>query len=63
MPIGGIFISVFVGWYLKRRMVHEEITNGGTLRVPLFGLFIFILRYVAPVAIFLIFLDQFHVFG
>ena len=63
MPIGGIFISVFVGWYLKRRMVHEEITNGGTLRVPLFGLFIFILRYVSPVAIFLIFLDQFHVFG
>lgn len=62
MPIGGIFISIFVGWYMKRQWVKEEITNGGTLRVPLFNLLIFILRYVAPIAIFLIFLDQFGVF-
>lgn len=62
MPIGGILISVFVGWYMKKQWVKEEITNGGTLRVRLFPLFIFILRYVAPVGILLIFLDQFGVF-
>ena len=62
MPIGGILISIFVGWYLKKRWVKDEITNQGTLRVPLFNLLIFILRYVAPIAIFLIFLDQFGVF-
>ena len=62
MPIGGILISIFVGWYLKKQLVKDEITNGGTLRVPLFNVLIFILRYVAPVAILLIFLDQFGVF-
>ena len=60
MPIGAILISIFVGWYLKRQTVKEEITNKGKLSVPLFNVFIFILRYVAPVAISLIFLDQFH---
>lgn len=62
MPIGGILISIFVGWYLKKQMVKDEITNGGTLRVPLFNVLIFILRYIAPVAILLIFLDQFGFF-
>lgn len=63
MPLGAILISIFVGWYLKRKTVKNEITNNGQLRVPLFGLLIFILRYVAPVAITLIFLDQFHLFS
>ena len=62
MPIGGILISVFVGWYLKKKLVKDEITNGGTLHVPLFNVLIFILKYIAPVAILLIFLDQFGVF-
>ena len=62
MPVGGILISVFVGWYLKKKLVKDEITNGGTLHVPLFNVLIFILKYIAPVAILLIFLDQFGVF-
>lgn len=62
MPIGGIFISLFVGWYMKRQVVRDEVTNNGSLRVPLFNVLIFILRYIAPVAILLIFLDQFGVF-
>lgn len=59
MPIGGILISIFVGWYLKKNIVKDEITNGGTLRVPLFNILIFILRFVAPLAILIIFFDQF----
>jgi len=59
MPIGGMLISIFVGWYLKKQLVKDEITNQGTLKVPLFNLLIFILRYLAPVAIFIIFVSQF----
>lgn len=59
MPIGGMLISIFVGWYLKRQIVRDEITNEGTIRVPLFNILIFILRYVAPVAILAIFVSQF----
>ena len=59
MPIGGILISIFVGWYLKKKLVKDEITNDGTLKVPLFNVLIFILKYMAPVAILAIFVSQF----
>ena len=62
MPIGAIFISLFVGWYLDRRLVHDEITNGGTLRAPYLTVLIYILRYFTPLAILVIFLNQFGMF-
>lgn len=51
MPIGGMLISIFVGWYLKKDFVKKEITNDGSIRVPLFNVLIFILRYLAPLGI------------
>ena len=48
----------FVGWYLKRSVSYEELTNGGKLKAGLFNLYIFLLRYVAPVAIILIFINE-----
>lgn len=58
LPLGGLFISLFVGWYLNRKIVHAQISNNGSLR---FGyrflkIYIFILRYIAPAAILVIFL-------
>lgn len=58
MPIGGMLIALFTGWYLNRRLVWEEVTNGGKLRVPLFGFYLFLLRYVAPLAIGAIFINE-----
>lgn len=58
LPIGGIIISLFVGWKLDRRMVKAEVTNNGTLKVPLFKVYIFLLKWVAPLAIVLIFLNE-----
>jgi len=62
LPIGGMFISIFVGWYLKRELVRGELTNNGTLRVRGLRVLIFILRFVAPLAILGIFLNQLHLF-
>ncbi|MBO5182752.1 MAG: sodium-dependent transporter [Paraprevotella sp.] len=58
MPLGGMFISIFTGWYLDRKLVRDEVTNKGRLRLPFFGLYIFILKYVAPLAIGAIFLNE-----
>lgn len=60
MPISGIFLCLFVGWRLKRELVVEEITNKGTLPVPAWvcSLFIFFLRWIAPVIIALIFVNE-----
>jgi NSS family neurotransmitter:Na+ symporter len=58
LPLGGFLISIFVGWYLNKRVVRAEITNDGTLRVPVFRVLVFILKYIAPIAIALIFINE-----
>lgn len=57
LPIGGLFISIFVGWYLKQQLVTAQITNEGKLRfgVGFIKFYIFLLRFVAPIAILSIF--------
>jgi len=58
LPLGGMLISIFAGWYLDRRIVWEEISNNGSLKVPFFKLYIFILKYLVPVIIGLIFVNE-----
>lgn len=58
LPIGGMLISIFAGWILDRQLYREEITNRGDIRAPYFKVLIFSLRYFAPIAIGLVFLDQ-----
>lgn len=58
LPLGGLLVSVFVGWYLKRSVPYEEFTNGGMLKSAFFSVYLFLLRYVAPVAISLIFINE-----
>ena len=58
LPLGGMFISIFAGWKLDRQLYRDEISNGGDLRTPYFKALIFALRYIAPLAIGLVFLDQ-----
>ena len=58
LPLGGLLISIFTGWYLDKKLVWSEITNNGTLTVPIYKLIIFILKYVAPIAISVIFINE-----
>ena len=62
LPIGGIIISLFVGWRLDRSLVLSELTNHGTLSIPswLIRIYLFIVRWLAPIAITLIFLNELH---
>ena len=65
LPVGGMFISLFAGWYLDKQLFREELTNGGAVRAPYFKLLIFILRFVAPAIVFTLILNQIgviHVF-
>ena len=58
LPVGGMFISIFTGWYLDQKLIRDEITNYGSLRAPYLRFVIFILRYFAPIAIAIILLNQ-----
>ncbi len=56
LPLGAILIVVFVGWYLGKDIVRDEITNSGTLKVRLFKVFMLIVKFIAPIAIAFVFL-------
>lgn len=58
LPLGGILVSLFVGWYLKRSVSYDELTNYGLQKAPYYPVYLFVLRYVAPVAISLIFIRE-----
>lgn len=58
LPLGGLCISIFTGWYLNKKIVWEEISNNGTLKVTFYKLLIFILKFIAPIAITLIFIKE-----
>lgn len=63
LPLGGMLISIFAGWVLDRRLYHNEISNQGNLKTPYFRMLVFSLRYIAPLAIGLVFLDQLGAFS
>ena len=63
LPVGGIIIALFTGWKLDRQMVRDEVTNHGTLNSRIFPVYIFILKWLAPLAISLIFLNELGLFG
>ena len=58
LPIGGLFISLFVGWYLDKKIVQAELSNDGNLKISLSFLkvYSFILKFFAPAAILAIFI-------
>lgn len=58
LPLGGLLISIFTGWYLDKKLVWGEITNNGTLKIPIYKLIVFILKYMAPIAISVIFINE-----
>ncbi len=57
LPLGGLLIVAFLGWFFPGRSVRDELSNEGVLPVRYFPLYRFIIRFIAPVAIALVFLN------
>lgn len=62
MPLGSLATCLFVGWVLPKRIVAHQLTNGGTLKAGFAFVFLFVVKYICPIAIAAIFLHQFGVF-
>ncbi len=58
LPLGGLAFTLFVGWWMSKADVRDELTNGGTVNVKLFRGVYFLMRYLAPVGIILVFLSN-----
>ena len=55
LPLGGLVFTLFVGWKMSKATVRDEFTNGGTVNVRLFNVVYFLMRFVAPVGILVVF--------
>lgn len=57
MPLGGLLISLFVGWRMNRKQLYDTLTNNGRDSGKFIPLFVFAVRFFAPICILLIFLS------
>ena len=55
LPLGGMFIAIFVGWFMKLSFIKDEL--GATTKI-VFLLWRFFIRFIAPVCVASIFLSQ-----
>lgn len=50
LPVGGLFIALFAGWFMNRESVKKQVTEGGG-SPGLYKVWLVILKYVTPVAV------------
>ena len=62
LPLGGLLIVIFVGWYLGKKKFYDEITNEGQLKMRIKPVILFIIKFVAPLAIAVIFVSGLGLF-
>jgi len=64
LPVGGLFIVLFVSWVIGWNKVENALTNNGTLKnVKLVKVYFNLTRYVTPILVLIVLLNGFGVFG
>ena len=58
LPFGGFLTSIFLGWFVPKRIVRDELTIEGSLRSRFVSVYLFVVRFVCPICILVIFLHQ-----
>lgn len=58
MPLGGLMMTLFVGWYLDRKLVERQLTNDGSIPARLMRPLLILIRWVAPIGILVIFINE-----
>ncbi len=61
LPAGALLTCIYVGWVVPRSTVMTEFTNRHTVCIKLFPAFLFMVRFVCPICITLVFLHQFGI--
>tara|TARA_B110000008_G_scaffold192054_1_gene190750 strand:- start:332 stop:868 length:537 start_codon:yes stop_codon:yes gene_type:complete len=59
LPLGGLLIAVFVGWFMSSDMIKNEMKMKND---TLFNVWRFVVRFISPVAIALIFINGLGLF-
>lgn len=56
LPLGGLGFAIFTGWFLDKKIIRQQLSNNGTIKVRVMNILLFCIRFIAPVAIAVIFL-------
>jgi NSS family neurotransmitter:Na+ symporter len=56
LPLGGMLIAIFVGWFMKKSLIVNEL---GSIDACLYSLWRFFVKFIAPVCVGYIFYRQF----
>lgn len=57
MPLGALLISIFIPLKLSKRDLYEEIANGSKSGKIFFNSWYYLLKYIIPIAIIIVFMD------
>ena len=55
MPLGGMFVAIFAGWFLSTKIVIEELSEG---QEKVFNIWKFFIKFVSPVLVAAVFINQ-----
>ena len=58
LPVVGFLTCIFLGWFVPHKVVRDQFTNWGTTRGQFFHFYLFLIKYICPLAILFIFLHQ-----
>lgn len=57
LPLGGLLIVIFVGWFMAKNSLRAELEADGKM-AHYFKIFVIVIKFVAPIAITAVFLNQ-----
>ena len=64
LPLGGLFIAIFVGYFVKKEDLYQELGNFGLINNwRIIDVFYLIVRYVTPILVIVIFLNSLGLLG
>ncbi len=61
MPVGSLFVILFVGWWANKELVRNEITNNGLVFNKGYQTYLFAVKYIIPPVLSLFILNLFGV--
>jgi NSS family neurotransmitter:Na+ symporter len=59
LPASALLICLYVGWVLPKNFLKDELTNYGTFRSPITPVILFLIKFVCPALIAIIFIANF----
>jgi NSS family neurotransmitter:Na+ symporter len=63
MPLGSLLLCLFLGWKVEQSKIINEVTSYGTLRWRLTKAFVVMLKYVVPILVALVFVNELGLFN